>query len=256
MKIATYNIWNHDKEYNQRMNLLIGLIREKEIDILVLQEVRDELIVKRIASECDYKYSHWKKYFDCQEGLAILSKYQIDNTWTNWDDNEYDHNSGAMYIRCEVAGNYIDIMNVHLDYEKASQREAGIIEASEFLDKCEGDYKFLLGDFNTIENSSVYRFLTSGQSLNGCDASWIDLAKSYCYRRGIELEATIDFVNNPRWLDGDSIEVPSRFDWIFIEEPYPNDNPKLIDYKVFGKQIHNGITPSDHYGVMVELELL
>lgn len=254
MRIASFNIWNHDKDYERRMNLLIGLFQREDFDVIALQEVRDELIVNRIATECNFEYKYWKKYFDCQEGLAILSKYKIDSTWTNWDDNEDIHNSGSMYIRCVVDGLQIDIMNVHLDYKRSSYRELEIVKALDFLGTCNGDYKFLLGDFNTTPNSSIYRFLTGQQSLDCKDTNWVDLAESYCYRKGHELESTIDFVDNPRWLGKPSLEVPARFDWILLEESYPNDNPVLLEYRVLGKLIIEGITPSDHYGIMVEVD--
>ncbi len=253
MRIASFNIWNHDKNYELRMDLLVELFRSKKFDIIALQEVHDELIVKRIASECNYEYTYWKKYFDCQEGLAILSKYRIDATWTNWDDNEDTHNSGLMFVKCFVNGKYINIMNVHLDYKRASYREIEVLKAIDYLENCGEGYKLMLGDFNTTQNSSVYRFLTGRQSINGKDAWWVDLAESYCLRRDLKLEATIDFINNPRWLGMSTLEVPSRFDWILLEEPYPNENPELTEYDLIGKIPSNGMTPSDHYGKMAEI---
>lgn len=156
MKIGTFNIWNHDKNYNRRMDLLADVVLQEKFDLIVMQEVRDEEIVNSLASKCDYEFTYWKKYFDCQEGLAILSRYRIDNFWTNWDDNEDTHNSGLMYVRCKIDNHYIDVMNIHLDYEKSTHREIEILKAVRFLDSCTGDYKFLAGDFNTTQNSSIY----------------------------------------------------------------------------------------------------
>jgi endonuclease/exonuclease/phosphatase family metal-dependent hydrolase len=255
MRIGTFNIWNHDKDYHRRMDLLVELLIQNKLDLIVMQEVRDEYIVNRLASECGFEFTYWKKYFDCQEGLAVLSRYRIDSFWTNWDDNQDIHNSGLMYVRCEVNKKFIDIMNIHLDYEKASHREIEILKAIKYLEGCDGEYKFLLGDFNTTQNSSVYRYLTGGQSLNGEDTNWLDLPETHCYRQDIELEPTIDFIKNPRWLGTQSLEVPARFDWILIKEPYPSENPILQDYKILGDKVVDGITPSDHYGVMVEVDL-
>lgn len=97
--------------------------------------------------------------------------------------------------------------------------------------------------------------MTSRQSLNGNDTNWIDLPESYCYRNRIELEPTIDFIDNPRWKGTNSLEVPARFDWILLREPYPMENPTLLNYKILGKNLVDGITPSDHYGLMIEVNL-
>lgn len=253
MKIATYNIWNVDQDYELRMDLVINTIHDENLDIVALQEVRDESIVNRIAKACGFRHKFWKEYFDCQEGLAILSKYEIEKTWTNWNESTYTHNCGLMYAKCKVDDKYIDILNLHLDYEKASNKEIGIVDAVEYLKGCDGAYQILLGDFNTTENSSVYRYITSRQSLNGHDAYYIDLPASYCYRNNIQPDVTIDFVGNPRWKGKPSLEVPARFDCIFVEESYPRDGIHLTNYKLLGKKLYNGITPSDHYGVMVEL---
>lgn len=62
MRIASFNIWNYDKNYDKnyelRMDLLVELFRSKNFDIKALQEVHDELIVKRIASECNFEYTY------------------------------------------------------------------------------------------------------------------------------------------------------------------------------------------------------
>lgn len=254
MKLGSYNIWNHDTNYDTRMDLLINLIKEEKFDILVLQEVRDEDIVNKIVQKCNYKFSYWKKYFDCQEGMAIFSNHEILKTWTNWDENEDVHNSGLMFAQIKYNDACIGIMNVHLDYKYASNREIEILKATEYLKNIDSDYKFLLGDFNSPPNSSIYRYLTGNQSLNNCNTTWNDLGAVYCYRHNIKPTPTLDFVNNPRWMGKESLYIPETFDFILIEEAYPKDNPKLINYRVIGKDHIDGITPSDHYGVAVDVK--
>lgn len=130
------------------MENLVSLLKDKEIDVLMLQEVRDQSTVLALKGDCGFSYYYWKEYFDCKEGLAILSSYPLTNMWTNWDGNEDVHNSGSMAVTIETAG---------------------------------------------------------------------------------------------------------RFDWIMLENPYPKPYPRLIDYQIIGKDIIDDITPSDHYGVVVEV---
>jgi len=133
MKIGTYNIWNENRNYERRMDLLIELINEKKIDILGLQEVRDEAIVQRIKEECGFKDYFWKQYFDCQEGLAILSNYRLTNRWTNWDGTGDIHNSTLMCVHFEIRDQTIALMNVHLDDVLSTNREIEIVKAVNYM---------------------------------------------------------------------------------------------------------------------------
>lgn len=112
----------------------------------------------------------------------------------------------------------------------------------------------MLGDFNTVENSSIYRFLTGGQSLGRMSSDWIDLGEVHAYRTKSKVEATLDFENNPRWDNQNLIDIPRRFDWIMLKEPYPKKCPKLIEYTVIGKERRDNITPSDHYGITCDID--
>lgn len=256
MKIATYNIWNNDKDFNSRLELLIRVIIEFKLDIIALQEVRNEEVVKFITSKTTLKHYCWQAYPDCEEGLAIISKYPITFNWNNWGNDMDFHNSGVLNVSMEVSNKKIGITNVHLDYKRALNREFEIVKA---LRRIEGskinDYEFILGDFNTYPNSSVHNYLVGGQSLLEHSTAWIDLYDSYSVRTNYNRDITLDFYNNPRWDSEYALDVPGRFDWILLMNPYPSAYPHLIEYKVIGDKRVNGITPSDHYGVFCELSL-
>jgi endonuclease/exonuclease/phosphatase family metal-dependent hydrolase len=81
MKIASYNIWNSDRDYKQRLEMLTKVIGELDLDIIALQEVRNNDVIQYVLSETGLKYFCWQPYPDCEEGLAILSKYPIAYNW-------------------------------------------------------------------------------------------------------------------------------------------------------------------------------
>lgn len=255
MKICTYNIWNHDRNYKERMNLLIQLLNDKTIDILLLQEVRDKEIVLKIQRECNFEYYHWKEYFDCKEGLAIVSRYEMSSLWTNWDSDEDVHNSASMCVNLEVDGKKLSIMNVHLDYKYSFNRELELIKALNHLQNQSAELKIIAGDFNTYPESKIYRFLTGLESISERSERWIDLAEAFCIRNDRKIECTIDFVNNPRWLEEPCLERPGRFDWIMLKNPYPKAYPRVLNYELLGNKVVNSITASDHYGVLLEVEI-
>jgi len=235
------------------MEALVSLIKDKDIDLLMLQEVREEAVVLKLKEACAFSHYYWKEYFDCKEGLAILSRDPLTNLWTNWDENEDVHNSGSMAVIIETEELKIALMNVHLDYKFAHNREIELEKALNHLKTQEADYKIIAGDFNTYPRSNLYRFLTGLDTMKGKSTRWIDLAEAYCLRQGKSTDITIDFINNPRWQDDPCLEKPGRFDWIMLENPYPKPYPRVVDYQIIGKDIIEGITPSDHYGVVVEV---
>ncbi|WP_430882508.1 endonuclease/exonuclease/phosphatase family protein [Fusibacter sp. JL216-2] len=249
MKLCTYNIWNHDKNFDKRIEKLIEEINNEDIDILAMQEVRSQNIVKRLVNACDFSHFYWKKYHDCQEGLAILSKYEIVDTWTNWDASTDVHNSGSMIVSIKYNDMILGVCNVHLDHKNALNREIEIVKAVQATENFQTDYNFILGDFNCTPKASVYAYLTGQWSMLNHGTKWIDLGQSYASLKGQPPGVTIDYYNNPRWDKKVVLDIPARFDWIFIESPYPKPHPELKSYKVIGKQGAENITPSDHYGV-------
>jgi endonuclease/exonuclease/phosphatase family metal-dependent hydrolase len=133
----------------------------------MLQEVREEAVVLKLKEACAFSHYYWKEYFDCKEGLAILSHYPLTNLWTNWDDNEDVHNSGSMAVMIEKEGQKIALMNVHLDYKYAHNREIELEKALNHLKTQEADYKIIASDFNTYPRSNLYRFLTGLYTMKG-----------------------------------------------------------------------------------------
>lgn len=252
MKIASYNIWNSDQNYDIRMQMLRHKLNELQVDVIALQEVRDETIVQKLSTSCDLPFYAWMKYDDRQEGLAILSKYPISETITNWDPTPNNH---VMSVTLTVDDLKWRITNVHLDWEHAHNKEFGIVEAVEMSGKVDCHYSVMLGDFNAHPISSIHIFLSGQQSLQGKSTRWIDLAESFARRSGTKCEITMDFFNNPRWRDDFLMDIPERYDWILLRDSDSATTPpiRLTDFSVFGQEVIDGITISDHYGIICEL---
>jgi endonuclease/exonuclease/phosphatase family metal-dependent hydrolase len=255
MKIVSYNLWNVEKNIDRRLELLCSTLDEVMPDTAGFQEVRSLEDVEYIKGKCGYEYSIWRKYYDCEEGLAILSKHPIIHCETNWEDNSETHNSFAIRTIIQYNDMKIGLTNLHLDYESPLNREIEIVNTVKMIEKrAECDYEIMLGDFNDHPNSSTHRYILGLQSLNGHATDWIDLAESYSRISGNKPEVTLNFFNNPRWDGKNILETPGRFDWIMLKHPYPKENPKLDYYGVIGNVRVEGITPSDHYGVVCDIK--
>jgi endonuclease/exonuclease/phosphatase family metal-dependent hydrolase len=256
MKILSYNIWNNDRDFTPRLELLAKTIREIDPDIIALQEVRNYRVVQYIQSETRLEHYCWQPYPDCEEGLAIFSKYPITFNWNNWDNDMDFHNSGVVNLSVSLNNKKIGITNVHLDYKRALYRELEIVKAVKRIEGgVSNDYELMLGDFNTYPISSVHGYLTGTQSLHDHSTGWIDLFDSYSARVNYNQSITLDFYNNPRWDSEYALDIPGRFDWILLMNPYPNEYPVLKEFRIIGDKRIDGMTPSDHYGVFCELEI-
>lgn len=251
MRIATYNIWNHDKESDNRFEQITDTIRTIHADILCLQEVRDRAYHEALLARTQYPYATFANHDNEEEGLSIFSLHPILNS---------EYITSSLLSTVKFKDNYVLIANLHLSWQSALQREHEIIKIANILSQKTGDYKLILGDFNCSPYSNVQQYLLGQSSLLGYESNpcYYDLAESYADITDSLPENTLDFRKNPRWNGKNTIEINQRYDRIFLQNPYPHDFPKLINYKVFGKEISptTHLAPSDHYGVYVDLDFI
>lgn len=256
MRTATYNIWNSASDRTARQELLCSELERINADIVALQEV-SEIAEQNYAQ---YPHSFFLRYPDDEdEGLGFLSKFPLLSAEAGWEYSGVLHDCG-LRVKLQADGTNIALTNVHLDWKSIAVREAQILAISEWVaarsePEC---LEILCGDFNSYPESSVYRFLRGQQTLNGQEGLvWHDLAAIHAYRGGDTPLPTLDFETNPRWANVPSLEVPARFDWILVQERWPAAMPKVDNVELVGRYPLPGsiLVPSDHYGVLADLEL-
>lgn len=246
MRILTYNLWDSSAGMPARTEHIHETLRRMQADVLCLQEVPDITILRYIADICACPYI----YFQPEAGTAVLSKNPHTAAW--------EHPYAAAVLLSW--GQYkLQIVSVHLPWKSARQREQAVTEIIRLAESHHADYTIPAGDYNCSDTSDVHRFLTGDCSLAGSDAYYFDLALSCQAAVGIPAASTLDFRHNPRWgryEPENTIEIPQRYDRIYLSNPYPNPLPKLTDCRIFGTEIHpeTGLCPSDHYGVYADLQ--
>lgn len=259
MKIATYNVWNSDTGMPEREKQIIDEIRALDADVVALQEVRDRAFNERLLQGTDYPnhcfvphegrvvtVEPWRR----EEGLAVYSKHPI--KYSKY--LEY-----TLFVVVEHLGSSILLVNVHLPWDSVIAQEECIVSIVRELSAIEADYRFILGDFNCSETSSVHQYIKGLRSLNGTEVShyWTDLAFVAEEFLGIRREMTLDLMNNPRWKGKPLTDNSSRVDSIFIHDCFPRPYPVLRALRYFGKEVSpkTGFCASDHYGVLVDLQM-
>jgi len=227
MKICTYNIWNDSKDFSKRIELLVQEINNNDVDFIALQEVKDEETFKTIQSQTHFQYGFY------YNEIGVLSKNPLNEVVT--------HNKDNCYIQRVFMGN-IAFTNVHLDYKVPSNRAEGIYTVLDFIEENQKDIEIILGDFNETPDDSIHFDLILD--------NFHDLHKEYAHQINEIPLPTLDFQTNPRWVSSPSLSEPLRCDWIML---YTDQKYKINTAKIIGTKQTNNITPSDHYGVLVDI---
>jgi endonuclease/exonuclease/phosphatase family metal-dependent hydrolase len=230
MRLCTYNIWNSENKFETRLDLLVIELSDKKIDLLALQEVKDEITFKRIKKKLNYNTGIY------YNGLGFLSNYDIAFSSSYTDNNNY---------LLRVTYKNTSFTNVHLDWGKIENRVYGLDAYFTMLETNVFDTEFILGDFNDTPQGKLHHELVM--------SAFDDVHKTYSHSKNDYPLPTLDTLHNPRWRNNKTKDEPSRFDWIMLNTTteYSIENTTLIGTKEF-----NQITPSDHYGVMSDIKIV
>jgi maltose 6'-phosphate phosphatase len=249
VRLATFNVWNNNETWSTRREAIANEVLSLNPDIIAFQEAPCVQEIDFISKKVGNHHYSFMKYKDEDEGLAVLSKYPINQISKSNDIL----NQCAQRVTVEIDGLNIGITNVHLSWKSVLKREEEIIEVTNWISKTNHtDYELLCGDFNSSPYfSSIYNFLVGEIAINSIETSWIDLGQSLN-------SPTLDFRNNS-WLHNrdklNIIRVPVRYDWILLKSCFPKREPELSYINVFAneKTSLQNIFPSDHYGMYVDL---
>lgn len=265
MRFATYNIWNSTTLRQERRAALITALVQLGADVIALQEVptafgmdaHDAAAV--LAEQSAYPYSYFRAYpSDPDEGLAILSRHPLNHVGAEWDAPHPILPPCAIGATVTIAGVHVAVVNLHLHWSSIALREQQItrVLAWHTSRNAEGTVSLLCGDFNTLPESSVYRFLQGQQSLHGAATQpWVDLAAYDAFVKRSVPAATLDKMTNPRWTNTPTLDVPLRIDWLLLGAEMDQELPRVEAVERFGVEplAPSNAVPSDHYGVYADL---
>jgi len=270
MRIATYNIWNSPTDQLERLYALCEELTRIDADIVALQEVPlDEMksgevanVARIIGDYTPYAHTVFRKYPDDIERLGFVSKHPFTSVEAGWDTQWDALCDCGLRVKVNVGGVEIAVTNVHLIWNDISHRERQILDATDWIAArtSPSTYEFLCGDFNCPPDSSVHRYLAGQQSLAGKhQRGWYDLAVCQSARTGVAPPITLDTIHNPRFAGNAPVYplfVPARLDWMLLKHTGSLPSPVLTNVELFGTQPtpKANIVPSDHYGVLCDLE--
>ncbi len=176
IKVLSYNIQQGineqaNKDFDSQLNVII----QSDPDIIGLQESDTCRISSGNSDIVRYMNSNLKmySYFGPKTvtgtfGLALLSKYPIENAMTFYMYSEGGEQTATIQAEITVGTTTFNIFITHLgNYVNTSVSRAQIIQQENIISRIEGKSNvILMGDFNFIPNTEQYNITTA--ILNDC----------------------------------------------------------------------------------------
>jgi endonuclease/exonuclease/phosphatase family metal-dependent hydrolase len=261
LRVLTLNIWNHQGPWERRLPLIRAGIQGLGPDLIGLQEVISNPTRSQahdIAEGLGYEVAFGPAH-DLGEGSffgnAVLSRWPIERHKAfPLPTHGTDENRSLLLAVAASPHGKIPIFVTHLNWKfhHGVVREWQVVTIASHVQReapMDGLPPILVGDFNAQPEASEIRFLKGLHSLEGKSFFMADV-----YEQVGELPGfTFDARRNP--FAAVTQEYPRRLDYVFVRGPDRSIRGKPLSARVVLDEVVDGITPSDHYGVLVELSI-
>ncbi len=252
LSVLSLNVWNREKNWLSRLQLIKQWLKRLQPDLIGLQEAVDREHVQEIVGEFGYR-SEW---MGTESGIAIAARWPIENReelWLPGDDKNSNGGPalrgmvrapcGAIPFTCATTAFY---MTGH-GYKRERQMPA----LNQFArSRSKEDFPaILVGDFNTDPESAEIRYLKGLQSLNGGSAYWCDAWEQAGEgSKGATWSRLNDYAAWAPWPN-------RRIDYIFVSQPRLDHAGTIEHCEVVCNESVDGVWPSDHFGVFARLRV-
>jgi endonuclease/exonuclease/phosphatase family metal-dependent hydrolase len=242
MKILTLNLRHHRDRWDERLPLVVDVLRTHRPDIICFQEVwmpiqQADTILKQLSDDESMPlYALPKQGRHGQEGIAIASRYPVIGQDTL---NLYGGERVAQSLLLDINGTPLCIANTHL-HDKPVDESIRLPQMQELLQwLAKVNYPTILaGDMNAYPESTT---ITAAKS---------KYLSTYEVIHGSEPDVTFP---TPLVADNDPNEEDVVIDYIF----FSSDTLRVIDVSIVADIAHPNdetLYPSDHYGILASIE--
>jgi endonuclease/exonuclease/phosphatase family metal-dependent hydrolase len=264
MRVLTVNIWARNGPYARRAMLLRHAVATLAPDLIALQEVdvadggsnQAEELFGVLGYQVAYERREGEERGD--PGIAIASRHLIGQR----EVTDLGHGGPALAARITVGGDsfwFCSTVPMSWRPGREGDREDECVALDAWLaDLAAGDElpPILAGDFDATPEAASIRFLTGLQSLQGRSTYWLDAF-------GVAGDGTPGHTWSTRNPYVQPFAVAAfaqpdhhrRIDYIFVGSPF-RWKPRVVIRSARVVLTETGAdAPSDHYGVMADLEL-
>jgi endonuclease/exonuclease/phosphatase family metal-dependent hydrolase len=271
LRVLTLNIWNKQNDWPRRLPLIRRELSELAPDVVGLQEVLhldgDDSVggdqAREIADGLGYHVAYasaWHIGGGLQFGNAILSRWPIINAHAFQLPGEVgEETRGLLYGELDAPFARVPVFNTHLDWQFhrgyiREQQVRFIVEQVTRLVPTEHGASpryppILLGDFNAEPCSDEIRWLGGYTTRLGRSVYFAD-----CFAVAGDGSAGHTFARSNK-LAAIAHEPSRRIDYVFVRGPDRAHRGEPLRARVVFDHPTDGLFPTDHYGVLVELSI-
>jgi len=179
LRVMTYNIHvgvGMDKKLD--LQRIAAVINSERPDLVGLQEVdrgvkrtegKDEILELADLTKMHYAFAHNLDFQGGQYGVAILSRFPIRNIdHRKYENKREAERRGMIRVEVEFAGQVVNFVTTHLDYQYEDGRVFETEQLLKFLNDVKGPV-ILVGDLNDEPAGGAYQLL-----LQTFKDAWLD----------------------------------------------------------------------------------
>jgi endonuclease/exonuclease/phosphatase family metal-dependent hydrolase len=265
VRFVTLNLWGDNGPHERRLDLVSDELGALDVDVLALQEVRE--LPGRIANQAEtlarrLGYSHAfapaTEWGGGVEGLAFVARFPIAETASARLPHATDTEGRiVLSARLDTPSGGLWIHTAHLSYRlvEGKRREDQILALdAEVTARAPATElpQVLLGDFNTGPEADEIRWLRGLCTLGGRRVYYQDAwLAAHPDEPGITWARDNPFRARMAWLPADR-----RIDYIFVTPARRDGRGTVRDARLaFDRPDADGVFPSDHFGVMTDIQI-
>ena len=269
MRVATWNIWWKFGPWEARQGPIADELAQLDADVVCLQEVWAEGDTDQAVVLAEHVGHHMARSTDSDGqphrfGNAVISRWPVLESFTKalpGFDGDPSHRS-ALFCRIEVpeAAHPWWVVTTHLEWRYAASRLRqtqlqSIVDEAALLRSVDGDTIVIIaGDFNSVADSDEIRRLTGLSEPYDPSLVFTDAWSAVSDEPGHTWTRDNPHSANAQW-------PRRRLDGVFVGWPRPKPTGNPLRAGLFGTEARNvdggastSVVPSDHYGVVVQLD--
>ena len=261
VRVLSWNLWWQFGPWEERRPAIEAEVVRIDPDIALFQEVWSTDEEDQAALLAARTGMHFARTTDAEGkpqrfGNAILSRWPIESSeMIRLPDENGDpsHRSALAVVVATPAGQQLmTVTHIAWQYNAGPLRLAQLQAVVDLIDRHrpqdpDAPAPILAGDFNSVPESDEIRRLT-GLSTPFHD----ELVFTDCWAAVGDGPGYTWTRDNPH--SADALWPRRRLDYVFVGWPRPKPLGNPLSAELVGVDPVEGIVPSDHYGVVVELD--
>jgi len=258
LKILTWNIWWRYGPWKERQPAIVETLKKLDCDVIALQEVWQDdnnnyaaVVAAELGYHCVFVSGMEREGLGF--GNAILSRWPIQQCESTMLYGAEKNGEGRVALFAEINGprGLLPVFCTHLNwkFEHSHIRQQQVADLAGFVDTM-GSYDFpavVCGDFNADPTSEEIRMMTG---LATCPVEGLVFHDAWV---AADNEGPGITWHNDNPYAVEVLEPNRRIDYIFTGWPKARGAGHVVACEVVAKDPVDGIYPSDHYGVQVNL---